>query len=246
MFEGFKTKQDADRKRRFALSTGVSVVVYGGVIAAALLVSNRAEPMQAEEPKVDVVFRPPPPPPPPEPPKLQPKTPSAPPPKQPSGPPPPKLVEPTKAPIEKLHEAEPSEQPPGGVPGPVDANGGGSAHGNAPTTEDQPAPPPPKKRSEPINLPEEATAPIEDPDNDHDGDKHYPADAKAQGKEGLVVLKIVVTEKGNVDKIVVLKGEEPFVAAAIEMVKGWKFTPASIDGQALAVYRILKIPFKLR
>ena len=38
----------------------------------------------------------------------------------------------------------------------------------------------------------------------------------------------------------------PFVAAALAAVRTWHYSPALVDGQATAVFRIVKIPFRLR
>jgi TonB family protein len=60
-----------------------------------------------------------------------------------------------------------------------------------------------------------------------------------------VILKVVVTESGKVTNIQVMRGDPPFVEAAIAAVKTWTFEPARLDGKTIAVYRILKIPFRL-
>jgi outer membrane biosynthesis protein TonB len=43
----------------------------------------------------------------------------------------------------------------------------------------------------------------------------------------------------------VMRGDEPFVSAALETVKKWKYEPARYKGQPITVYRIIQIPFKL-
>ena len=74
----------------------------------------------------------------------------------------------------------------------------------------------------------------------------FPAEAKAAGQQGMVILKIVVTQDGRVGAVKVMRGEEPFVAAALAAVKTWRFDPALVDGQPTPVFRILKIPFRIR
>ena len=61
----------------------------------------------------------------------------------------------------------------------------------------------------------------------------------------MVVLKVVILADGSVGKVDVLRGEEPFVTAALKVIKGWKYSPARYKGQPIAVYRIIQIPFKL-
>jgi protein TonB len=74
----------------------------------------------------------------------------------------------------------------------------------------------------------------------------YPAAARAKGREGQVILKIVVSETGRVTRVQVLRGDEPFASAAVAAVKLWRYRPARVDGQATAVFRIVKVPFRLR
>lgn len=254
MFEGFKKKTDPGAKSRYAMSAGVSVFFYAAIAAAAIVVGGRVKKEVQEEKPVDVVFRPPPPPEeaPPPPPKLPKK--AAPPPIIPEGmktkvvenlPPPAELVQPNKIPDKKLAEGNAADDAiaisPHAGKGQAGGYEGGTGKEPAP-----PAPPPPPKRAEPQNLPEDAEPAVECADNDHDGDKYYPTDAKAKGLEGKVILKYVITDKGRVDNIQVLKGEEPFVSGAISMVKTWCYTPAKLDGNPIAVFKILTVPFKLR
>ncbi len=43
-----------------------------------------------------------------------------------------------------------------------------------------------------------------------------------------------------------MRGEEPFVTAAVAVVKTWRYRPALVDGQPTAVFRIVKVPFRIR
>jgi TonB family protein len=56
---------------------------------------------------------------------------------------------------------------------------------------------------------------------------------------------VVILADGSVGDVQVLRGEEPFVAAALSTVKHWKYAPARYKGLPIAVYRIIQIPFKL-
>lgn len=73
----------------------------------------------------------------------------------------------------------------------------------------------------------------------------YPPEARAAGRTGTVVLKVVVYADGTVGDIHVVEGEEPFVRAAVQAVKSWRYEPARLKGQPVAVYREIRIPFKL-
>jgi periplasmic protein TonB len=61
----------------------------------------------------------------------------------------------------------------------------------------------------------------------------------------MVVLKIVVQADGTVGKVEVVRGEEPFLSAAIAAVKAWTYEPAKYQGKPIAVYRIIQMPFRL-
>lgn len=64
----------------------------------------------------------------------------------------------------------------------------------------------------------------------------YPKDALAQGIGGRVDLIVDVAADGSVSKVVVDHASPAgvFDAAALESVKGWKFTPAMKNGKAVA------------
>jgi len=238
MFQDYQRRGDGKTGRRFVASTGVALVLYI-LGAVALLAFAREQKEQAEEAEVQVTFRTPDPPP------------------RPAPPPPPAVAIPPDAkrkpatqsrPIavpskevkkEDLAEADPAQdrfEDPG--------SGSDVGVGNGPL-QPAPAPPPPPpkpKRKEPVNLPENAQPAEPDSGNVM---PEYPAEMRAKGVEGLVILKVVVTDGGRVADIQVMRGDEPFVSAALTAVKTWRFTPARLDGEPIAVYRIIKIPFKL-
>ena len=61
----------------------------------------------------------------------------------------------------------------------------------------------------------------------------------------MVILKVVITRRRQRRRRQVMRGEEPFVSAAVQAVKKWKYEPARYKGQPITVYRIIQIPFKL-
>jgi protein TonB len=73
----------------------------------------------------------------------------------------------------------------------------------------------------------------------------YPKTARNAGKQATVTLKIRITTDGRVEDIQVVEGEEPFTTSAIDTVKKWRYTPASYQGKAISVYRVIKIAFQL-
>ncbi len=64
----------------------------------------------------------------------------------------------------------------------------------------------------------------------------YPEAAKAAGKQATVTLQIGITESGAVGAVVVLESAGPeFDLAAVEAAKQFVFSPATVNGQAVAV-----------
>jgi protein TonB len=260
MFAAASHLPDPERARRLLGAALASGAVMAGVILTTALLASHYNPTRATK-SVDVSFRPPPPPPPPA--RIEHQPP--PPPKKVAAPkPPPKPVEaPVVAPAPPAAPAaaamvapkEAPKAPPPESTTPVAAiavavggtgDGTGTAVGGAftPSEDDSPAPVEVKAASSgPVNLPEEADPPEPDENN---AAPEYPEVARATGQEARVVLKVVVEKDGSVGRVQVLKGEEPFAAAAIAAVKGWRFSPAQLDGQPIAVFLTIPVKFSLR
>jgi TonB family protein len=60
-----------------------------------------------------------------------------------------------------------------------------------------------------------------------------------------VVLRVIVYADGTVGDARVVSGEEPFASAALRAVASWRYEPARLNGQPIAVFREIRIPFKL-
>lgn len=75
----------------------------------------------------------------------------------------------------------------------------------------------------------------------------YPELARRAGKEGLVILRILITKTGEVGKIVVVSAPEKlgFDDAAVEAVRQWRFKPPTVGGNPVDVWCTLPIKFKL-
>jgi periplasmic protein TonB len=93
-----------------------------------------------------------------------------------------------------------------------------------------------------IELPEDGTPPLPEKANVI---PTYPQEAKAAGKTATVILKAIILADGSVARVQVMRGDEPFVSAALVAVKTWKYAPARYKGQPIAVYQIIQIPFRL-
>jgi len=75
----------------------------------------------------------------------------------------------------------------------------------------------------------------------------YPMIARKLGKEGKVVLRLTIDERGNMLNVeIVEKADYGFTEAAIEAVKRSTFLPANRDGKPVASRAILPIRFMLR
>jgi protein TonB len=71
----------------------------------------------------------------------------------------------------------------------------------------------------------------------------YPAEMKRDKVSGIVTLKIVIDENGNVADRTVSKSTRPeFESAALEAIQQWKFKPARKGGAA--VRATVTIPMK--
>lgn len=259
MFDAWDLKADVEARRRTAgAAFGAALAMAAMGMGVALIASHPVSLQDESKHKVDVSFRPPPPPPepaviekPPPPPKPKVKTP---PPPQPVvvaevvAPPAPApaaapMVAPKQVPTTKAPESDTVvEARTIAVGGTGDGSGSGSGGPPGPD-DDSPAPVVASLGHGPVNLPEDADPPEPNEDNVQ---PEYPESARTTGQEARVVLKIVVERDGRVGRVQVLKGEEPFVSAALSAVKGWRYEPAQLDGQPIAVFKIVNLTFQLR
>ncbi|MDP3684223.1 MAG: energy transducer TonB [Ignavibacteria bacterium] len=74
----------------------------------------------------------------------------------------------------------------------------------------------------------------------------YPKLAKLAGIEGTVYLKLLISEKGNVEKAKVEQGVKDMLDnSAIDAAKKASFSPAMLNNKAVKVWVILPVAFKL-
>lgn len=74
----------------------------------------------------------------------------------------------------------------------------------------------------------------------------YPSAMKRAGRDGRVVLSLVVDKEGKVAEATILKSaDQGFNLAALEAVKKWRFKPAQFDGQPAACRILQPISFRL-
>lgn len=249
MFDAFEQTTRRKHPARTLAVTVLSLGVYG-TLGFLALSAGRAALEDETEVETEIHFEPPAPAtaPPPPPPTAAPAPPPA------VTPPPPAprraIAVPRKMPQAPPPEADPSQITTDAPTGDAVIGGPPAAAAPAPAAITATAPPPepaPRPRAAahaPIQITEGVTPPEAAADN---AQPAYPEEARAAGKEGVVVLKFVVTARGTVEQIHVLKGEPPFVEAALAAVKTWRFIrPALLDGSPVSVYRVVPLRFKLR
>jgi TonB family protein len=75
---------------------------------------------------------------------------------------------------------------------------------------------------------------------------HYPERAKVAGISGIVILEVLISERGEVDDVKILKPlPEGLAEAAVDAVRQWRFEPGTIDGKPVPVAFNLTIQFRL-
>ena len=124
----------------------------------------------------------------------------------------------------------------GGVPsGVVGGVLGGIPQGRRP-------PPPPRIRKEPIRV----GGRLQASKLLHRVEPEYPELARMAGVSGLVLLRVIVDEEGNVLNIQVLRGHPILSEAAIEAVRQWKYSPMLLNGKPTPVVSTVSVDFVLK
>lgn len=75
----------------------------------------------------------------------------------------------------------------------------------------------------------------------------YPADARAEGIEGTVLLRAVISKDGNLLHVIpVSSGVDPrLVSAAMAAVPLWRYQPAMLNGEPVEVITSIDVTFRL-
>jgi len=69
----------------------------------------------------------------------------------------------------------------------------------------------------------------------------YPLEARRQGIQGQVVLKVLFSENGDVETAEAVSGDPILAESAVDVVKKWKFKPFTRNGKVVKVST--KLPF---
>lgn len=83
----------------------------------------------------------------------------------------------------------------------------------------------------------------------------YPSELHRQGIEGDLIVEVIIDPEGNVMEPRVLTREddgtiedvpEEFSAAILKAVEGWRFAPATIDGDPVPIVVRVPIAFRIK
>lgn len=75
----------------------------------------------------------------------------------------------------------------------------------------------------------------------------YPSNARNQGVEGYVVLSLLISAAGEIEKVQVLEADPTgtFENSAVQGVRSWRFEPAQYQGRNVKVWAKQRIRFDL-
>ena len=73
----------------------------------------------------------------------------------------------------------------------------------------------------------------------------YPAIAKANKVEGVVIIEAIIGTDGNVENAKVLRGKPLLDGSALEAVRSWQYTPTLLNGMPTAVIMTVTVQFHL-
>ncbi|UCF62993.1 MAG: energy transducer TonB [bacterium] len=105
------------------------------------------------------------------------------------------------------------------------------------------APPPPPEEEEPIV---EFYALSEKPEVVHRVEPAYPDLARKAGIEGMVVVKVLIGTKGDVEKVEVVKSHPMLDDAAMDAARQFKFKPGKQRDRFVKVWMTIPFTFRLK
>ncbi len=86
---------------------------------------------------------------------------------------------------------------------------------------------------------------FQEPKKTVDVKPEYPDRAGNLGTQGVVILQTTIEEDGSIGPIRVEKGLRGLTGQAITAVRQWKYEPATLDGEPIAVNFTLTVNFQL-
>jgi TonB family protein len=104
--------------------------------------------------------------------------------------------------------------------------------------------------SPPNTLPAQAGLRVSEGVSGGTVDRHvnptYPPEARQQNIEGRVVLQALVTERGAVQNLKIVSGNQLLARAAMDAVAQWHYQPFRLNGQPIRMTTNIILIFKLR
>ena len=75
----------------------------------------------------------------------------------------------------------------------------------------------------------------------------YPSSARSRGVQGYVLLSLLISAAGEIEKVQVLEAEPAgiFEDSAVQGVRNWRFEPAQYQGRSVKVWARQRIRFDL-
>jgi periplasmic protein TonB len=106
-------------------------------------------------------------------------------------------------------------------------------------------PPPPPPRPPQMPGPVRLHRGIDAPNKIHDAIPVYPSLARSAGVQGVVIIEATVDTQGDVAAAKVLRSVPLLDEAAVSAVRQWKYTPARLNGEPVAVLITVTVNFTL-
>jgi periplasmic protein TonB len=75
---------------------------------------------------------------------------------------------------------------------------------------------------------------------------NYPEEARQQGIQGTVLLKVTINKEGKVYKTELISGHPSLAPAAIEAVQRWTYRPYVLNGVPVDVETQVQVRFEVR
>jgi protein TonB len=171
--------------------------------------------------------------------------------KVPEPPPPPSVARSPQSSTEVARDAAPTSAPeriepePSPVVGTVPIAGPPGVEGGLPGGEALPTPPslpPPPARREPLRR----GGDIRQPQKTKHVAPIYPAIARENRVQGVVILEAVIGETGRVTDVRVLRSIPLLDQAAMDAVRQWRFAPTLLNGEPVPIVMTVTVSFELK
>lgn len=95
-------------------------------------------------------------------------------------------------------------------------------------------------------APRLAGSEVERPERTKFVNPQYPAEARAKGLRGIVILEIVIDTEGRVASVEVVRSVPPFDEAAVAAARQWEYEVTHVDGRPVPVRLTVPITFALK